>query len=784
MTTFQGLAAAALLAASVAAHAAPARIDAGGSGGRYGTSYLADREYTPANGSGAVGGTPQMPPLWSSGQVIENTAYVPLLLSVREGVSEYRFDLPNGQYLLTLQFVELLHNGPGLRRFSVVAEGRTLLADLDLVARFGRNYAVTYRFAVTVADGQLNVLFPATAGQSTVSAIGVQAVSPPTRGPRTPAGVAGRGGFYRNIVAWPDSTEPLLAGYVVSRGPAATGPFTVLTPEPIPASRFFDDTVPPFTAAHYRVAAVDVFGNRSGFSPAVAAVPQDRTQATLPVYRLQIPPDQYALLQADPESDYVTADFVAGGTTYAGIGVRYRGGSTRQNHKKSWKVNFKKSAPFEGRDKLNLKALGLDDSLLSECAAADQLRQASTLAADCQFAYLEVNGEYLGVFSRLEDVDDDFFARRGLAPGGQLLEAEGPVAANLQPLPDYSVAWEDDSAAGDGFPALDALVRVVNDTPDASFPGVIAGQVNIDAWIDQYATMQLLGDWDHVAHNYHLYRSPDSPLWEIVPKDFDQAFLTADVPLLFGVKTSPQQPLASYNVLTSRLLNVPLFRQWYVDKLEALLAASFTPARVGAVIDAGHAAVQAEARVDVNKRTREDNAAFDGSPAVLKDFVARRIDFIRANLPALNPGLAPSVRINEVLPLNLSGAVNGAGLRSPWVELHNPRATAWDLGGHWLTDDPAVPARWRFPAGTVLAPGGHLLVWLDTASAPGELHAPLSLSPRGQALALYAPDGRTLLDAIGFRALPADASYGRRASGSPLWSRQAVPTPQAANSGP
>lgn len=775
---------AALAVAAATASAGPARLDAGGPGGRYGVSYEADRDYTAANGAGAVGGTVQTPPLVTNGQVIENTAYTPLLNSVREGASEYRFDLANGSYLLTLQFVELVHNGPGLRRFSVQAEGQTLLPDLDLYARFGRNYAVTYQFAVTVADGQLNVMFPAALGSSTVAAIAVQPVSRPARAPRTPVGVEARGGYYRNIVAWPDSTEPLLAGYLVSRAPAAAGPFTLLTPAPIPASRHFDDSQPPFVAAHYRVAAVDVFGQRSAFSAPVAAAPRDRTQTTLPVYRLVIPPDQYAILQADPEADYVTADFIAGGTTYAGIGVRFRGASTRQNHKKSWKVNFKKSAPFEGRDKLNLKALGLDNSLLTECLGVDQLRQASSLSADCGHGWLEVNGEYMGVFARVEEVDDDFLVRRGLTPGGQLLEAEGPGLANFQVLPDYSVAWDDQSANDDGYPALAALVQLINSTPDATFPGVIAAAVNIDTWIDHYVTVQLLSDWDHVSHNFHIYRSPDSPLWEVLPKDFDQAFGNPALPLLQGVKTSPRQPLASYNVLTSRLLNVPLYRQWYADKLNALLAASFTPQRLAPVVEAGHALLQADARLDTNKRYREDNAAFDGSPAVLNNFVAQRGDFIRANLPGVTPGIAPPVLINEMLPHNLGGAVNGAGLRSPWLELHNPRGVAWDLGGHWLTDDPAVPMRWRFPAGTVLPAGGHLLVWLDGASAPGELHAPLAISPRGQALALYGPDGTTLLDTIGYRALPADASYGRRVSGGPLWGRQAVPTPQAPNTGP
>jgi spore coat protein H len=770
--------------AATAAHAAATRFDCGGDGGRFGAKYTADRLYSSANGSGAIGGTAVIPPLITSGQVIENTAYSRLFNSTREGVSEYRFDVPNGSYLVTLQFVELLMNGPNLRRFSVLAEGVPLLTDFDLYALYGRNYAVTYRFAVTVADGQLNVTFPATVGQSTIAGIAVEGLAPDARAPKTPTPVAAIGGYYRNIVTWPDQQASDLAGYIVSRASSANGTYAQLNATPTPVSRYFDDAVTPFAASYYRVAAVDVFGNRSKPSDPIAATPRDRTQSTLPVFQLTIAPDQYAILQADPNADYVSATFAGDGLTFADIGVKYRGSSSLDNEKKSWKINFKKSSPFEGRDKLNQKAASLDVGLLNECLSTAQFAGLSTLAGTCSLSHLEVNGEFLGVFSRIEEVDDDFFNARGINPQGQLLEAQTPPYANLTILDDYSTAWDDHSDNEDGYPALAAFVQTINTTPNESFAGVAASLVNVDAYLDYYAALAATSDWDHNGHNYYMYKSPDSPLWEVIPKDFDQAFTSSTTDLLNGVQTVPGQT-GYYNVLTSRLLDVPLFRQVYVNKVTEIIASQFTPALLSARIAALHGAIADDAERDVYKRYREDNAAFDASPAELQQFVADRLAYIGANLPAITPHVTQPLLLNEVLPDNRTGIVTGAGQHSPWVELFNPGSRAYRLTGAYLTNDPSQPTLWKFPDGTTVPAGGYLLVWLDNQPAAGELHASFTVNPKGQALALYAtPRGTTapaLIDVIGYRAMPPDTSYGRRTSGSALWARQSAPSPLGAN---
>jgi hypothetical protein len=76
-----------------------------------------------------------------------------------------------------------------------------------------------------------------------------------------------------------------------------------------------------------------------------------------------------------------------------------------------------------------------------------------------------------------------------------------------------------------------------------------------------------------------------------------------------------------------------------------------------------------------------------------------------------------------------------------WIELYNPNAGAVDLTGYTLTDNPDVPGKWPFPAGTAIAPRGFLLIWADNQTAQnipgGGLHAGFQLDNDGETIGLY-----------------------------------------------
>lgn len=119
--------------------------------------------------------------------------------------------------------------------------------------------------------------------------------------------------------------------------------------------------------------------------------------------------------------------------------------------------------------------------------------------------------------------------------------------------------------------------------------------------------------------------------------------------------------------------------------------------------------------------------------------------------------------INELQPDNRSGPRDGRGEREPWVEILNTGSVPVDLASCSLTDTLSEPGRWTFPAGTTLAAGTRLLVWLDADAAattvnPLELHAAFRSPPDAGNLALVQWIGGRpfVLDFIAYAAPGAD----------------------------
>jgi hypothetical protein len=147
------------------------------------------------------------------------------------------------------------------------------------------------------------------------------------------------------------------------------------------------------------------------------------------------------------------------------------------------------------------------------------------------------------------------------------------------------------------------------------------------------------------------------------------------------------------------------------------------------------------------------------------------------------PGLAQTPLLNEFMARNATTIADDDGDYSDWVELYNASTAAYDLAGHYLSDDADNPLRWQFPTGTI-PPQGYLLVWAsgkDRVGPNGALHTNFAIAASGEPLLLTAPDGITRLDEVGPVALATDISYGRLPDGADLWVTFGVSTPGSAN---
>ena len=143
-----------------------------------------------------------------------------------------------------------------------------------------------------------------------------------------------------------------------------------------------------------------------------------------------------------------------------------------------------------------------------------------------------------------------------------------------------------------------------------------------------------------------------------------------------------------------------------------------------------------------------------------------------------------TVVINEFLASNSQGLADVDGDRPDWIEIQNTGAAPVNLLGWSITDDPTIPAKWRFPA-TNLNGGGFLVVFAsgkDRAVAGAPLHANFSLSADGEYLGLFAPEARTAATEFSptFPSQKPDVSYGFRAGQTLFFN---PPSPGAANAG-
>jgi hypothetical protein len=145
----------------------------------------------------------------------------------------------------------------------------------------------------------------------------------------------------------------------------------------------------------------------------------------------------------------------------------------------------------------------------------------------------------------------------------------------------------------------------------------------------------------------------------------------------------------------------------------------------------------------------------------------------------------PRIVINEVLPHTDPPQYDA-------IELYNPTPTNVSVGGWFLSDDAAVPKKYRLPDGATIPANDYLVIdsrQFDATNGPGVL-APFALSEYGDEVYLFSTDANTNLTGyshgFAFGASANGAAFGRHviSTGEEQFPAQAAPTLRDANAGP
>jgi len=149
------------------------------------------------------------------------------------------------------------------------------------------------------------------------------------------------------------------------------------------------------------------------------------------------------------------------------------------------------------------------------------------------------------------------------------------------------------------------------------------------------------------------------------------------------------------------------------------------------------------------------------------------------------------VLINEYSAANLTNTVDNFQQYGDWIELYNAGTAAADISGYYLSDDPALPLKWKMPNGVAINSKVTRLVWAsgrDTAIKSGiiwHLHTNFKISQskkNAETLILSDAAGKKI-DEIKIGKMRVGQSRGRQANGGTPWVIFKKPTPRATNSG-
>ncbi len=137
------------------------------------------------------------------------------------------------------------------------------------------------------------------------------------------------------------------------------------------------------------------------------------------------------------------------------------------------------------------------------------------------------------------------------------------------------------------------------------------------------------------------------------------------------------------------------------------------------------------------------------------------------------------------MPSNSTAIADESGDYDDWIELFNSSANAYDLAGHYFSDDGNNLQKWLIPAGspnlTTVPANGYLILWADQEILDGANHLGFKLSSAGETVYLTATDGQTIIDSLPFGSILSDNSYGRFPDGFNAFETFFPSSPEASN---
>jgi hypothetical protein len=268
---------------------------------------------------------------------------------------------------------------------------------------------------------------------------------------------------------------------------------------------------------------------------------------TIRTYEVTVAPADWQRLQERARDEqYVAAKVQVDGVTYHPVGLRFKGGHStlrrcfdrngnRTCPKLSLKLKFSEYDPklrFHGVKRLNFNSMKTDPSQMREVVSLGLFRTAGVVAPRAHYAKLSVNGQSLGLFALIEQVDGRFTDSRFPDGGnGNLYKEVWPISEDPGR---YLSRLKTNKEQAD----VDRFVRFANALASASeedFAAILGSWTDLDALMRFLAVDRLIDNRDGATawycmsrtcsnHNYYWYEEPSRDRLWLIPWDVDATF--------------------------------------------------------------------------------------------------------------------------------------------------------------------------------------------------------------------------------------------------------------------
>ncbi|HVR75068.1 MAG TPA: CotH kinase family protein [Planctomycetota bacterium] len=426
----------------------------------------------------------------------------------------------------------------------------------------------------------------------------------------------------------------------------------------------------------FRVFAVDTAGQRVETPVRRYPVADFNVASNLPVYQIFIRPTDWQKLNANIwTEEYSPAVFVHDGEVFTDVGLRFRGGRPRLFRKKSLKLSFSNEHPFGGKDRVNLNAAAMDDDYVTEPLAYWLYERAGLEASRTRFVRVELNGEFWGLFIDVEQVDERYLERHGLDPEGALYKAVG-IVGSLRKLDGvlhqgqsytYESQYEKKTREEEPYTDLIDFIHALHTTPRADMEAHLDAHLEVEQYINYLAISNLMCVWDNMQHNFYFHRdTPGSGKWRVIPWDLDHAwgewewnyYFNDTYHLFMGTRSHPFAGVwYTWNQLWTTLLDVPRYRDMYVERVGELLNTRFAEGPVLQKLDELVSEIEATVALDEAKWRDSAEPLHTGPrrtmaqevPLLKQNFTRRRqhmartLGIVLKDIPARSPFLRGDV---------------------------------------------------------------------------------------------------------------------------------------------